>query len=83
MRLLLVLRFAMIGWLLAAAAGAQVRQPNGVIVPLPADGAPSLQEYLDRRMEVGLDVRRDAAVTPERFTPGCTIRFTTVGLLVG
>jgi hypothetical protein len=78
MRVSLALRFALIGWLVAAVAGAQVRQPDGTIVPQPSDGAPSLQEYLDRRMEVGLDVRRDAAVTPERFTPGCSIRFTVV-----
>ena len=78
MRAPLALRCALICWALAAVAGAQVRQPDNTIVPQPSDGAPSLQEYLNRRMEVGLDVTRDAAVTPERFTPGCSIRFTVV-----
>ena len=55
-------------------ARAQVRQPDGTTVPVGV----SLQGYLDRRMETGLDVVRDAAITPERFTPGCSIRFTVV-----
>ena len=62
-------------WLLAPAlAGAQVQQPDGTTVPV----GDSLQTYLNRRGETGLDVRRDAAVTPERFLPGCQIRFTVV-----
>ncbi|MEZ4390330.1 MAG: DUF4114 domain-containing protein [Polyangiales bacterium] len=59
-------------------ARAQVRQPDGTQIPVAGDGTP-LAEFLRRRMEVGLDVTRDAATTPERFRPGCSIRFTVVG----
>ena len=62
----------------AARASAQVRQPDGTVIPVPGDGT-TLQQFLDRRMEVGLDVQRDAATMPERFRPGCSIRFTVVG----
>lgn len=53
---------------------AQVRQPDGTTIPVGT----SLQSYLDRRGETGLQVVRDAAITPERFMPGCSIRFTVV-----
>lgn len=59
------------------AALAQVRQPDGTQIPVRGDGTP-LEEFLRRRMETGLDVVRDAATTPERFRPGCSIRFTVV-----
>ena len=62
----------------ATTAAAQVRQPDGTAIPVPGDGT-SLQQFLDRRMEVGLNVQRDAATMPERFRPGCSIRFTVVG----
>lgn len=63
--------------LCARAARAQVRQPDGTAIPVRGDGV-SLQQYLDRRMETGLDAQRDAATMPERFRPGCSIRFTVV-----
>lgn len=78
MRPLLALCVALFGSLYATAARAQLRQPDGTEVPQPSPGARSLQQYLDARSETGLDARLNAAVTPERFTPGCTIRFTVV-----
>ncbi len=71
----IVLASIALAWLLFAGhALAQPRQPDGTVIP---DGN-SLQSYFTQRMEMGLDARRDAAVMPERFQPGCTIRFQVV-----
>ncbi|MBI5517746.1 MAG: DUF4114 domain-containing protein [Deltaproteobacteria bacterium] len=65
----------------ASPSAAQVRQPDGTLVPDLGASMPSLQGYLNRRGEgaAGLDAVRNAAITPERFLPGCSIRFTVVG----
>ncbi len=66
-------------WLSSTTASAQLHQPDGTAIPQPSSGAPSLQQYLDMAGQTGIDVSRDAAVTPERFMPGCSIRFRVLG----
>jgi hypothetical protein len=57
----------------ASPAGA-ITQPNGQTIPV---GDP-LQSLFNARGETAINAQRDAAITPERFVPGCSLTFTLI-----
>jgi hypothetical protein len=73
-------RLVSLGWLLwcvalllAPRTSGAINQPDGT--PIPATSG--LQSIFSGRMDP-VDASRDAAVTPERFVPGCRLTFTLV-----
>jgi hypothetical protein len=65
---------AALAWLMASPRAAlAINQPDGT--PIPA--TMGLQSIFGARGD-GVDAMRDAAVTPERFVPGCRLTFTLV-----
>src|SRR4051812_30245466 len=62
----------------ARPAGAQVTEPNGVVVPVVASTQETtLQSYFDAEMET-IDAVRDASVNPGVFLPLCDFQATLV-----
>ena len=76
---------------LPLAARAQVRQPDGTLVPLLAsDDGLSVGEVLTRRGETNLrppltpfDAQANARQDPQTFRPGCRISFTVISRFAG
>ncbi len=91
MRRLSTAAFGLAACFLPLAARAQVRQPDGTLVPLLAsDDGLSVGEVLTRRGETNLrppltpfDAQANARQDPQTFRPGCRISFTVISRFAG
>jgi hypothetical protein len=60
--------------LLLSSPALAITQPGGATIPVGSQ----LQDLFNARGETAIRVREDAAITPERFVPGCSLTFTLI-----